>query len=318
MSVAPPPWTDPIPADSNWWEFVPVFDGKQQKQESILRKYVNDWGYGVVSGSVMKRSKHPHCSWAVKHALDEWDDVFSSKGTPPLKPLSKQELEHIEGHSTNAAAAVEEEEDGEEGGGEEGGGGTEPDSLNVSAIGQVNESSRARTAKQTAKQALAKGFSPTVAEGLSHARGRDSLGHDPTGRLSYGGVRRGGGGGGTPDPISTEGAWQPTGEQVGLYTTKANKVYPVYREPDGKYYYPNYYGKKQEVDHQHVAPLENELGDSDEIVGSYKVSFGVDKGEVVAVYKDKSTGKFYRFEGKHGEKRVEVKKYNPADPYARP
>ena len=67
-----------------------------------------------------------------------------------------------------------------------------------------------------------------------------------------------------------------------------------------------------------MAPLENELGDSDEIVGSYKVSFGVDKGEVVAVYKDKSTGKFYRFEGKHGEKRVEVKKYNPPEPYARP
>jgi hypothetical protein len=303
-------WTDPIPADSNWWEFVPVFDGKQQKQESVLRKYVNDWGYGVVAGNVMKRSKHPHCSWAVKHALDEWDDVFSSKGTPPLKPLSKQELEHIEGHSTNAAAAVDEERVG----------GTEPDSLNVSAIEQVNESSsRART---TARQVLAKGFSPTVAEGLSHARGRDSLGHDPTGRLSYGGIRRetvgGGGGGGTPDPISAEGAWQPSGEQVGLYTTRANKVYPVYREPDGKLYYPNYYGKKQETDQRHVAPLENEWGDADEIVGSYKVSFGVDKDEVVAVYKEKSTGKVYRFEGKHGGKRVEVKKYNPPEAYARP
>lgn len=182
-------WTDPIPANSNWWEFVPVFDGKQQKQESVLRKYVDDWGYGVVSGNVMKRSKHPHCSWAVKNALDEWDDVFSSKGTPPLKPLSKQELEHLEGSDATGPAAVV-----EEGGG---GGGQEPDSLNVSAIEQVNESSsRART---TARQVLAKGFSPTVAEGLSHARGRESLGHDPTGRLSYGGIRRvtlGGGGGG--------------------------------------------------------------------------------------------------------------------------
>jgi hypothetical protein len=36
------------------------------------------------------------------------------------------------------------------------------------------------------------------------------------------------------------------------------------------------------------------------------------------VYKEKGSGKTFRYEGKHGGKRIEVKSYNPPDPYARP
>ncbi len=315
------------------------------KGYSMLKQYADDWGYGGKLGFIHNRRKHPECSWEVPMAVNDLYTQFSM-GKPPVKPLSPDELKdalHV-GRTQEGTAASEpipDEEidlatdqftqaresmreslrlDHDEEAPVQRGGAVQPDSLNVSAIEEVNES--ASRPRPTARQVLAKGFSPSVAEGLSHARGRESLGHDPTGRLSYGGIRREavGGGAGTPDPITTGGTWQPSGEQVGLYTTRANKVYPVYQEPDGKYYYPNYWGKRQEVlDTRHVAPLEDEYGANvDAPVGSYKVRVGVDKDEVVAVYKDKATGKTFRYEGKRGEKRVEVKTYDPPDPYARP
>lgn len=316
------------------------------KGYSMLKQYAEDWGYGGKLGFIHNRRKHPECSWEVPMAVNDLYTQFSM-GKAPVKPLSPQELKdalHV-GRTQEGAAAREsipDEEfdlatdqftqarenirdslrlDEEDEAPVQRGGAVQPDSLNVSAIEEVNES--ASRPRPTARQVLAKGFSPSVAEGLSHARGRESLGHDPTGRLSYGGIRReavgGGGGGGTPDPIATGGTWLPAGEQVGLYTTRANKVYPVYREADGKLYYPNYWGKRQEIpDVRHVAPLENEWGDADDIVGSYKVRHGVDKDEVVVVYKEKGSGKTFRYEGKHGGKRIEVKSYNPPDPYARP
>ena len=258
-------WKDPT--DVDWWEFVPVFDGQQQGK-STLRQYERDWGYGVVLGEVAKRYKKPDCSWAVKHALDDWDDVLNS-GKPPLAPMSPAEYEgvgeRVGGTETEAEAdgKTAEESDSEPLTEEEirailesstltpssrksleqllrGETLEEPNELLAEAAENYRKGTIERRLVSTApspRRILAKG-TPTVAEGLAHARG--SLGGDPKARLSFAA-----GGALTPGPSSHE-PELPTPDlppyldprPVGSYTSRTGIKgisYPVYKITTGEH-----------------------------------------------------------------------------------